>query len=89
MKNLTIATLAATVSTALVAAAPAAASNGATLTAAVAASAQANSNQQQQADASKKYCIKLEAITGSRLNLRQCRTKAEWEAIGVDVSAAK
>jgi len=32
-----------------------------------------------------KYCIEVEASTGSRINKMECRTKAEWAQLGVDV----
>jgi len=32
-----------------------------------------------------KYCIEMEASTGSRINKMECRTKAEWAQLGVDV----
>ena len=32
-----------------------------------------------------KYCIEVEASTGSRINKTECRTKAEWAHLGVDV----
>ncbi len=33
-----------------------------------------------------KYCI-YEKFTGSRLTSKTCKTKAEWEADGVDITA--
>ena len=32
-----------------------------------------------------KYCIAIEAATGSRINKVECRTKSEWAQLGVDV----
>ncbi len=32
-----------------------------------------------------KYCIEVEASTGSRINKMECRTKADWAQLGVDV----
>ena len=32
-----------------------------------------------------KYCMRVEAATGSRLETVQCWTRAEWAAEGVDV----
>ena len=32
-----------------------------------------------------KYCIEVEAMTGSRISKMECRTKAEWAQLGVDV----
>lgn len=32
-----------------------------------------------------KYCIQVEAATGSRINKMECRTRAEWAQLGVDV----
>jgi hypothetical protein len=37
------------------------------------------------AEAKTKYCIEVEASTGSRINKMECRTKAEWALLGVDV----
>jgi hypothetical protein len=34
----------------------------------------------------KKYCI-VESLTGSRMPKKLCRTKAEWQREGVDISA--
>lgn len=33
-----------------------------------------------------KYCIKSEALTGSRVRTTKCLTKAEWAKRGVDVA---
>lgn len=38
--------------------------------------------------AEKKYCV-TEALTGSRMPTKVCRTKAGWLAEGVDVSKTK
>jgi len=32
-----------------------------------------------------KYCIQVEASTGSRINKMECRTRADWAQLGVDV----
>lgn len=32
-----------------------------------------------------KYCIEVEAMTGSRISKMECRTKAEWAQLGIDV----
>ena len=32
-----------------------------------------------------KYCIEVEAMTGSRISKMECRTKAEWAQLSVDV----
>jgi len=32
-----------------------------------------------------KYCIQIDAMTGSRINKVECRTKAEWAQLGVDI----
>jgi len=32
-----------------------------------------------------KYCMQVEASTGSRISKTECRTKAEWAQLGVDV----
>jgi len=39
-------------------------------------------------EAQTKYCIRLEASTGTRMSKIECRTKAEWEELGVDVPGA-
>ena len=31
------------------------------------------------------YCLQLEPLTGSRISHTECRTKKEWELLGVDV----
>jgi len=33
----------------------------------------------------KKYCIKVEAFTGSRISKSECKSKADWAREGVDV----
>ena len=38
------------------------------------------------AESGKLYCFALEG-TGSRMAKRECRTKAEWARMGVDVKA--
>lgn len=35
-----------------------------------------------------KYCMQIEAFTGTRIIRTECRTKAEWANIGVDVDEA-
>jgi hypothetical protein len=35
--------------------------------------------------ANTKYCLDYEAFTGSRISKRECKTKAEWAAEGVNV----
>jgi len=32
-----------------------------------------------------KYCLQVEPSTGSRIVTTECRTKAEWAELGVDV----
>ncbi len=32
-----------------------------------------------------KYCMQVEASTGSRISKTECRTKAEWAQLGIDV----
>jgi hypothetical protein len=32
-----------------------------------------------------KYCIQVEPSTGSRISTTECRTKVEWESIGINV----
>lgn len=87
MKLFTTATLIATACAGLVAAAPASAEQ-ATATAAGAAMAAASSQQKAKAQPDKaKYCMKVEATTGSRIAQRECRSKAEWEALGLDTAS--
>jgi len=35
--------------------------------------------------AATRYCMKVEAVTGTRLEKIECWTRAEWSAQGVDV----
>lgn len=37
----------------------------------------------------KKYCVEVEAGTGSRLNMTECKTRAQWAKEGVDVDQLK
>jgi hypothetical protein len=32
-----------------------------------------------------KYCLQYENDTGSRLRRQECRTKEEWQRLGIDV----
>ena len=32
-----------------------------------------------------RYCLRVEAVTGTRLETVQCWTRAEWTELGVDV----
>jgi hypothetical protein len=59
----------------------AAGSSAATSSAAVARGSQATDK--------KKYCVNLEAISGSRMGKRACKTKAEWAEEGVQVGVKK
>ena len=34
-----------------------------------------------------RYCLRVEAVTGTRLETVQCWTRAEWTELGVDVDA--
>ena len=34
--------------------------------------------------AAKKYCLTVEAATGSRMTTRECKTKAEWDMLGYE-----
>jgi hypothetical protein len=36
-----------------------------------------------------KYCVEVEASTGSLLKMTQCKTRAEWAKEGVDVDQLK
>ncbi len=35
-----------------------------------------------------KYCIQLEAFTGSRISKTECRTREDWARLGVNVDEA-
>jgi hypothetical protein len=47
--------------------------------------APANAAPKKAADDQTKYCVQVEPSTGSRIVTTECRTKAEWANIGVDV----
>lgn len=32
-----------------------------------------------------KYCLRVEPITGSRIEMTQCETRQEWTLLGVDI----
>ena len=36
--------------------------------------------------AANKYCLTMEAATGSRMVTRECKTRAEWEMLGYELS---
>jgi len=36
-----------------------------------------------------KYCVSMPALTGSRMPTRQCKTRAEWEALGYELDDKK
>ncbi len=36
-----------------------------------------------------RYCLAVEPSTGTRITQRQCRTKADWLADGIDVTSLK
>ena len=38
-----------------------------------------------QTEVSRKYCFKFDSDTGSRINRQECRTKKEWQRLGVNV----
>lgn len=38
-------------------------------------------------DSAVKYCLQYDAPTGSRISKTECKTKAEWIELGVDVEA--
>jgi|GEM_PF-4639392 len=44
---------------------------------------------EKQANDAKKYCVVSEAISGSRMGKRTCKTKAEWAEEGVQVGGKK
>ena len=35
-----------------------------------------------------RYCVRAESVTGSRISRTQCNSRANWEAMGVDLDAA-
>ena len=37
----------------------------------------------------KKYCLSMEPLSGSRVSTTKCRTKAEWEQQGIEISDKK
>ena len=37
----------------------------------------------------KKVCLSLEAATGTRMMTRECKTRAEWEMLGYELSEKK
>ena len=37
----------------------------------------------------RKYCIRLTNDTGSRVRKQECRTKAEWEQLDIEVPSEK
>jgi hypothetical protein len=37
----------------------------------------------------KKICARMESFTGSRVAKLQCKTKAEWEALGVELDGGR
>ena len=39
--------------------------------------------------AAKKYCLTVEASTGTRMMTRECKTKAEWDMLGYEMSETK
>lgn len=39
-------------------------------------------------DAKTRYCMNIEAVTGTRIERLKCWTRAEWKSQGVDVDAA-
>ena len=47
------------------------------------------SSEQQASVDKKKYCIKFDEVTGSRISRDDCRTKKEWAAEGVEVEERK
>ena len=38
-----------------------------------------------QTELTRKYCFKFNSDTGSRISRQECRTKKEWQRLGVDV----
>ena len=39
-------------------------------------------------DAATRYCMNIEAVTGTRIERLKCWTRAEWKSQGVDVDEA-
>ncbi len=35
-----------------------------------------------------RYCFRAQTVTGSRISRTQCNSRANWEAMGVDLDAA-
>jgi len=60
---------------------------GLVLTAGSASAASANPKKAAAQDQTK-YCMQVEASTGSRIIRTQCRTRADWANVGVDVDEA-
>jgi hypothetical protein len=44
-------------------------------------------NKAKNASSAQKYCLQYEAETGTHLRRMDCRTKAEWKNLDVDVDA--
>ena len=86
MKYATTATLILAAAAGLGIAAPAAAER-ADSTAAVQAAA--TQGQKPAANAKVKYCVMMDPGTGSRISRRACKSKRDWEAVGVDTSSFK
>lgn len=55
------------------------------LSLALAAPATVSAAPNKSAQDQQKYCIQYEQDTGSRINRVECRTKAEWARLGVNV----
>lgn len=64
----------------------AAAEEKATASATAAASASAKAGSLARSDAETKYCLR-EALTGSRVERKFCKTRREWAADGVDIKS--
>lgn len=80
-----IATLAGVASAALVAAAPVSAhADPVAQPAPVAAAVDATANPAPKTK-EPRYCV-VDQITGSRIPQKECHTKAEWQALGVDIT---
>jgi hypothetical protein len=59
------------------------------LSVAVAAtSGAADNGSKKSPDSKTKYCMQVEPSTGSRIITTECKTKAEWQALGVDIDQA-
>ena len=38
------------------------------------------------AESAQKFCLQMDQVTGSRIRETECRTRADWKLLGVDVN---